>query len=131
MLREAAIAPINESEASAEVTEIFEDIKRQLDVPKVPLLFRYMAHIPLYLSTSWERFQFAFTRDGKLDRRTKWMLALAVSATNNNKPMILESTHRLKQFGTNDEEIAELMAVVDVANGLNKVLKAAQVNYGD
>ena len=131
MASEATIRPVSERDATGVVKEIFDDIKRTLEVGKVPLVFRIMARIPLYLETSWERFQFAFNRDGRLDRRTKWMIALAVSASNNNRTMILESSERLKSLGASQEEIAELMAVVDVTNGLNKVLKAARIDYGE
>jgi hypothetical protein len=49
---------------------------------------------------------------------------------NNNQHMVLENTDRLKAMGVSDGEIAELMAVVDLTNGLNKVLRAAQVKPG-
>ena len=52
------------------------------------------------------------------------MVALAISASNNNRPMIVESTERLRTLGASDGEIAELMAVVDVVNGMNKACKA-------
>ena len=127
MTKNAVIAPVSEEEAKGRVKEIFDDIKSTLGLSEVPLLYRIIAHIPLYLETTWERVQFALLTDGKLDRQTKWMVSLAVSASNNNKPMILESTKQLKEMDTSDAEIAELMAVVDVVNGMNKVLKAAQI----
>ena len=94
--------------------------------PRFRRCYRIIAHIPLYLETTWRRVQFALLEDGHLESRFKWMVSLAISASN-NKQMILESTERLKAMGTTDAEIAELMAVVDVVNGMNKVLKAAQV----
>ena len=41
--------------------------------------------------------------------------------------MILESTNRLKELGATDTQLAELMAVVDVVNGMNKTLKATGI----
>ena len=122
-----AITPIPEEAAEGRVKEIFGDIKSTLNVSEVPTFYRIIAHIPLYLETTWQRVQFALLKDGQLESRFKWMVSLAISASNNNKPMILESTERLKAMGTTDAEIAELMAVVDVVNGMNKALKAAQV----
>lgn len=126
---EGVITPVAEKDAKGRVKEIFDDIKKVRGLREVPMIFRIMAHIPMYLETSWQRIRFALEQDGKLERRTKWMVALAISASNNNKPMILESTERLKAMGTSDQEIAELMSVVDVTNGLNKAIKAAQVVY--
>lgn len=120
----AIVAPVNEEEASKEVRAIFEEIREAYGMPEVPPVFRILARLPLYLETSWQRLRFAFFEDGALGMRTKWMLALAVSASNNNKPMILECTRMLRKHGVSDAEIAELMAVVDVTNGMNKTLKA-------
>ena len=120
----AIVAPVNEEEASKEVRAIFEEIRAAYGMPEVPPVFRILARLPLYLETSWQRLRFAFFEDGALGMRTKWMLALAVSASNNNKPMILECTRMLRKHGVSDAEIAELMAVVDVTNGMNKTLKA-------
>ena len=121
------ITPLSEHSAEGRIKEIFSEIRSELGVSEVPLFYRIIAHIPLYLETSWRRFRFALLEDGTLERRTKWMIALAVSASNNNRPMIVESTGRLKELGTTDTQLAELMAVVDVVNGMNKTLKGAGI----
>jgi alkylhydroperoxidase/carboxymuconolactone decarboxylase family protein YurZ len=124
---QGAITPVPEEGAEGRRKELFQEIRSELGVSEVPMFYRVIAHIPLYLETTWQRVRFALLRDGSLTRKTKWMLSLAVSASNNNKVMIVESTDRLKALGTTDQEIAELMAVVDVVNGLNKATKAAQI----
>ena len=118
------IAPVAEDAAEGRVKEVFAEIRSALQVSEVPLFYRVIAHIPLYLETTWRRFRFALLESGALETRTKWMVALAVSASNNNRPMILESTERLRKLGASDGQIAELMAVVDVVNGMNKTFKA-------
>lgn len=131
MTTESIFNPVDETYTEGRTPEIFAEIRRTLGSNRVPLIFRIIARLPLYLETSWQRYRFAYVLEGKLGRRTKLMLALAISASNNNRPMILETTEALKKEGVTDVEIAELMAVVDVTNGLNKTLKAAQVGYGD
>ena len=121
------ITPLAEHSAQGRTKEIFTEIRTKLGVSEVPLFYRMIAHIPLYLETTWRRFRFALLEDGALNVRTKWMVALAVSASNNNRPMILESTNRLKELGATDTQLAELMAVVDVVNGMNKTLKATGI----
>ena len=118
------ITPVAEDAAEGRVKEVFAEIRAALQVSEVPLFYRVIAHIPLYLETTWRRVRFALFEAGALEIRTKWMVALAISASNNNRPMIVESTERLRTLGASDEEIAELMAVVDVVNGMNKTLKA-------
>ena len=121
------ITPVTDDTADPQVKEVFADIKATLQVSEIPLFYRIIAHIPLYLETTWRRVRFALLEDGALDTRTKWMAALAVSASNNNRPMIVESTDRLKELGATDTQLAELMAVVDVVNGMNKTLKAVGI----
>lgn len=118
------ITPVAEDAAEGRVREVFAEIRAALQVSEVPLFYRVIAHIPLYLETTWRRVRFALFEAGALEVRTKWMVALAISASNNNRPMIVESTQRLRTLGASDEELAELMAVVDVVNGMNKTLKA-------
>lgn len=127
----STVKPVDEGAATGKVKDIFAEIKSVLNVPAVPALYRIMARIPEYLETSWQRTRFALYEDGKIDVKTKAMISLAISATNNNQYMILENTERLKRMGVSDEEVAELMAVVDLTNGLNKVIRAAQVKPGD
>jgi AhpD family alkylhydroperoxidase len=64
---------------------------------------------------------------GKLDRKTKEAIALAVSATNNCEYCINAHTAALRRLGFGDEEITELMAVVDLFNGFNKLLDGLKV----
>jgi alkylhydroperoxidase/carboxymuconolactone decarboxylase family protein YurZ len=126
MMSDAIVAPVSDREADAKTRRIFEEIKQAYGTGEVPPIFRLLARLPLYLETSWRRIRFAFFEDGRLGARTKWMIGLAVSASNNNKPMILECTRMLRAHGVTDAELAELMAVVDASNGLNKTLKAAR-----
>lgn len=120
------VVPVSDRQADPKTAKIFAEIKEAYGNGKMPPIFRLLAHLPVYLETSWQRLRFAFFTDGRLDRRTKWMVGLAVSASNNNKPMILECTRMLRELGATDADLAELMAVVDATNGLNKTLKAAR-----
>lgn len=44
---------ITEEEASAEVVEIYKDIKRGFQIPFIPNFFRAQAASPEVLSTTW------------------------------------------------------------------------------
>jgi AhpD family alkylhydroperoxidase len=64
---------------------------------------------------------------GRLDPKTKHVIALAVSATNNCAYCIDAHTAALKRMGLGDQELTELMAVVDLYNGFNKFLDGLRV----
>jgi alkylhydroperoxidase family enzyme len=78
----AAINMISEDEATGRVKEIYEDIKAQLGIDFVPNLYRAMAAKPGYLEANWKKVQTVMVEPGKLDRLTKEIIAVAVSAVN-------------------------------------------------
>ncbi len=77
----ASVNLIAEEEATGKVKEIFEDIKARLNIDFVPNLYRAMAAKPDFLEASLNKSQ-AVMGPGKLDRRTKEIIAVAVSAVN-------------------------------------------------
>ncbi len=72
---------VSEEEATGKVKEIYEDIKEQLGIDFVPNLYRSMSAKPEYLEANWNRSQMVM-KPGKLDKLTKEIIAVAVSAVN-------------------------------------------------
>ena len=75
------IGMVSEEEATGKVKEIYEDIKEQLRIDFVPNLYRSMSAKPEYLETNWNKSQLVM-KPGKLDKLTKEIIAVAVSAVN-------------------------------------------------
>jgi AhpD family alkylhydroperoxidase len=67
--------------------------------------------------------------EGAIDRKTKEMIAVAVSATNSCDYCVQSHTDNLKQLGASDAEIVELMSVVDLFNGTNAAASGLRVEY--
>ena len=78
----ASINMIPEEEATVKVKEIYDEIKSQIGINFVPNLYRTMAPNPEYLEVNWNRAKTIMVNDGKLDRITKEIIAVAVSAVN-------------------------------------------------
>jgi alkylhydroperoxidase/carboxymuconolactone decarboxylase family protein YurZ len=76
----ASIKMIHENEANGKVEEIYEDIKTKLGIDFVPNLYKVMASKPDYLEANWNKVSTIMINPGKLDRLTKEIIALAVSA---------------------------------------------------
>lgn len=117
---------MSEAEVKGKVQEVFEEIKREFALPFVPNLFRAMANNPEYLQSSWERFKRVML-SGKLDRKTKELLAIAVSTINNCEYCINAHTWALKQLGVSNAEIAEGLAVVNLFTELNLFVEGRQL----
>ncbi len=76
----ATIKMIPEEEATGRVKEIYEEIKSQLGISFVPNLYKVMAAKPGYLEANWNKVKAVMVQPGKLDRLTKEIIAVTVSA---------------------------------------------------
>jgi alkylhydroperoxidase/carboxymuconolactone decarboxylase family protein YurZ len=71
---------ISEEEAAGRVKEIYADIRETLGIDFVPNMYRVMASKPDFLEVNWNKVKSVMTQPGKLDRPTKEIIAVAVSA---------------------------------------------------
>jgi uncharacterized peroxidase-related enzyme len=78
----AAVRLVPEDEATGKVRTIYDEIKVQLEIDFVPNLYRAMAANPDYLEANWNKVKAIMLGSGKLDRTTKEVIAVAVSAVN-------------------------------------------------
>ncbi len=78
----SSVKMIPEEEATGKVKDIYEEIKSQLGIDFVPNLYRSMACKPDYLEANWNKMKAVMMEEGKLDRLTKEIIAVAVSAVN-------------------------------------------------
>ena len=76
----ASIKLVAEDEATGKVKEIFDEIKSQLEIDFVPNLYRVMASKPSFLEANWNKVKAIMIEKGKLDRLTKEIIAVTVSA---------------------------------------------------
>ena len=76
----ASIKMIPEEEATRKVKEIYAEIKSELGIDFVPNLYKVMASKPGYLEANWNKVKTVMVEPGKLDRLTKEIIAVAVSA---------------------------------------------------
>lgn len=77
-----AIKMVEETEADGRVEEIYGEIKETLGIDFVPNMYKLMAPNPPYLEANWSKVKAVMVEPGELDRLTKEMIAVAVSATN-------------------------------------------------
>ena len=78
----ASVKMVSEEEATGNVKQMYEEIKSQLGTDFVPNLYKVMAAKPGYLEANWNKVKTVMIEPGKLDRLTKEIIAVAVSAVN-------------------------------------------------
>ena len=76
----ASVEMIAEEHATGRVKEIYEDIKDSLGIDFVPNMYRVMAPRPVFLEANWNKVKAVMTAPGHLDRLTREIIAVAVSA---------------------------------------------------
>ena len=86
-----------------------------------------MAANPEYLQANWHKDQAVMSESKRLDPLTKEIIAVAVSAVNGCHYWLHVHTSALRKYGLDDEGIVELMAVVDLMTGYNKLMDGLQV----
>ncbi|MEE8484152.1 MAG: carboxymuconolactone decarboxylase family protein, partial [Nitrospinota bacterium] len=117
----ASVNVVEESEATGKVKEVYEDIKKTLGIDFIPNMYKAMANNPEYLVTAWEKIQAIMTRQGKLDNKTKDIVALTVSIMSGSTYCIGVYTEAVKHAGLDDVALTELYSIMDTYSGLNRL----------
>ena len=76
----ATVRLVSEDEAEGRVKEIYDEIKGSLGIDFVPNLYRAMAGKPSFLEANWRKVRAVMAEPGRLDRMTKEIIAVSVSA---------------------------------------------------
>jgi len=116
----------NENKAKGKVKKVFEDIKKNRKISKIPNFWKSLAHNPDNLERTWNNLK-QIMKKGALDPVTKELIYVAVSITNNCDYCIRSHTAAAKKKGATDEMITEMIDVVGLANQNNKFVAGYQV----
>ena len=116
--------------ASAEVRAIYDDIMATRKTDWINNFWKALAHDPPTLRRTWHAIK-EIMAPGALDRLTKEMIYLAVSATNQCGYCIASHTAAARKAGMTDGMLAELMAVVGMANETNCLAGGYQVEVDE
>ena len=121
---------IEESEAKGRVKEIFEDIKQKRNIKSVNNFWKMLANEPGTLERTWNSLQ-QVMKKGALDEMTKELIYIAVSITNSCEYCIKSHSSAAIKKGASKDMLAELNAVVGMANETNKLVESYQVKVDE
>tara|TARA_Y100000588_G_scaffold229517_1_gene243231 strand:- start:304 stop:690 length:387 start_codon:yes stop_codon:yes gene_type:complete len=120
--------PIEYSDASIEIREIYDEIKLARGIQDVSNFWKYLANDPVTLRRTWTSLK-EIMGPGALDSLTKELIYIAVSATNNCAYCIRSHSASASSKGMTDAMFGELMAVVGMANETNKLVHGYQIPF--
>ena len=76
----AVVEMVAEDEAVGKVKEIYAEIMDSLGIDFVPNMYKAMAVKPDFLESNWRKVKAVMVETGRLDRMTKEIIAVSVSA---------------------------------------------------
>jgi AhpD family alkylhydroperoxidase len=126
----ATLGLIEYQNANPEVRAVYDDIMATRKTDYINNFWKALAHDPATLRRTWESVK-QIMSPGALDAVTKEMVYLAVSATNQCGYCIASHTAAARKAGMSDAQLAELMAVVGMANETNRLASGYQVEIDD
>jgi AhpD family alkylhydroperoxidase len=126
----ATLGLIEYSDASAEVRAVYDDIKATRKTDRINNFWKALAHDPATLRRTWQSVK-EIMAPGALDALTKEMIYVAVSATNQCGYCIASHTAAARKAGMTDAMLAEVMAVVGMANETNRLASGYQVEIDE
>jgi AhpD family alkylhydroperoxidase len=126
----ATVKLVEYKDASPEVRAVYDDIMATRGIDWVNNFWKAIAVRPELLRRTWEGVK-AVTAAGALDPLTKEMIYVAVSVTNGCRYCINSHTAAARKKGMTDDMLAELMAVVGMANQTNAMVNGFQVELDE
>lgn len=126
----ATLGLIDYDAASPEARAVFDDIMATRQTDRVNNFWKALAHDPVTLRRTWTSVK-EIMAPGALDPLTKELLYLAVSTTNQCGYCIASHTAAARKAGMTDAMLAELMAVVGMANETNRLVAGYQVEIDE
>ncbi len=122
----ATLNLVEYDDAPAEVRAVYDDIMAVRQVDWINNFWKVIANHPPTLKRTWDSIKQVMA-PGALDSLTKEMIYIAVSATNGCEYCIRSHTAAARKQGMTDEMLAELLAVVGMANETNSLANGFDV----
>ncbi len=121
-----SVKMVSDEEATGKVKDIYSEIKKKLGIDFVPNMYKAMALNPDYLEITWNRIQAIMSKEGKLDKKTKDIIAFTVSIMSGCEYCIGVYNEAVRRNGLDDEALTEVYAIIDIYTGLNRFNIAQQ-----
>jgi AhpD family alkylhydroperoxidase len=118
---------ISYEEASPEVRQVFDDIRRTRKTDFINNMWLALANDPELLRRTWAEVKTIMGQESAIDPLTKEMIYIAVSATNGCGYCVHSHTAAARAKGMTDAQHGELLAIIALAAKTNQLATALAV----
>ncbi len=126
------LTAIPEAEANDKVAQTYGRLKDLFGDEPIPEPFLVYARVPSFLQDFYMNFKKFVYSEGKLDGKSRLVVALAVAGNAGCEPWIDWLTERLKTaHGATDEQIAEIFALAATNSMYNAFFKFRDLSGSD
>jgi AhpD family alkylhydroperoxidase len=109
------------------VKETYQDIRDTRNTQYIGNFWKYLAFDPSLLKEVWTDVKNVMTKETLINKKTKEMIYMAVSITNNCSYCTHSHTASAKKLGMSDEEHSEFLRIVALAAKTNQLVNGLQV----
>ena len=109
------------------VKETYQNIRDTRKTEYIGNFWKYLAFNPSLLKEVWTDVKNVMTKETLIDKKTKEMIYMAVSITNNCSYCTHSHTASAKKLGMSDEEHSEFLRIVALAAKTNQLANGLQV----
>ena len=109
------------------VKETYQDIRDTRKTEYIGNFWKYLAFDPSLLKEVWTDVKNVMIKETLIDKKTKEMIYMAVSITNNCSYCTHSHTASAKKLGMSDEEHSEFLRIVALAAKTNQLVNGLQV----
>ena len=117
-------------QAPDDVRAVYDDIRKSRDSDYINDVWKVLANDPPALARCWQQVKAIMGR-GELDPVTKELIYLAVSMTNQCDYCVTTHHASARAKGMTDGQLREMVAIVGLANQMNTLVAAWQVELDD
>lgn len=121
---------IEYDDAPPAVRAVYDDMRAVRKTEYINDIWKVLANDPALLERCWSQIKDVM-RAGALDALTKELIYVAVSMTNDCTYCINTHTASARAKGMTDAQFGELLAVVGLANQMNKIVAGTQVELDE
>ena len=109
------------------IEEIYKDIKQTRNTSYIGNFWKYLAFDPNLLKNVWTDIKNIMVKESIIPNKTKEMIYMAVSITNNCSYCTHSHTAAAKKLGMTLEEHSEFLSVIALAAKTNQLVNSIQV----